>query len=86
MAGLFTFGRVHMASPIAADLGCAFDEGPIGPYIRTDEARQTTVPGVFAGGDAMRAASSVALAVADGAMAGVGAHRSLLFGLAPAAH
>jgi len=24
--------------------------------------------------------------VADGAMAGVGAHRSLLFGLAPAAH
>ncbi|WP_370660622.1 NAD(P)/FAD-dependent oxidoreductase [Massilia arenae] len=83
MAGLFTFGRVHMASPIARDLGCAFDEGPIGPYIRTDEARQTTVPGVFAGGDAMRAASSVALAVADGAMAGVGAHRSLLFGLAP---
>jgi len=83
MAGLFTFGRVHMASPIAEDLGCAFDEGPLGPYIRTDEARQTTVPGVFAGGDAMRAANSVALAVADGAMAGVGAHRSLLFGLAP---
>lgn len=83
MAGLFTFGRVHMASPIAAQLGCAFDEGPLGPYIRTDEGRQTTVPGVFAGGDAMRAASSVALAVADGVLAGVGAHRSLLFGLAP---
>ncbi|MDY0978224.1 NAD(P)/FAD-dependent oxidoreductase [Massilia sp. CFBP9012] len=83
MAGLFTFGRVHMASPVAGDLGCAFEEGPLGPYIRTDEARQTTVPGVFAGGDAMRAANSVALAVADGAMAGVGAHRSLLFGLAP---
>lgn len=83
MAGLFTFGRLHMASPIAAQLGCAFDEGPLGPYIRTDEGRQTTVPGVFASGDAMRAASSVALAVADGVMAGVGAHRSLLFGLAP---
>ena len=84
MAGLFTFGRLHMASPIAQQLGCAFEDGPMGPYIRTDEGRQTTVPGVFAGGDAMRAASSVALAVADGAMAGVGAHRSLLFGLAPA--
>lgn len=83
MAGLFTFGRLHMASPIAQQLGCAFEDGPMGPYIRTDEGRQTTVPGVFAGGDAMRAASSVALAVADGAMAGVGAHRSLLFGLAP---
>ena len=83
MSGLFTFGRVHMASPLAERLGCAFEEGPLGRYIRTDEGRQTSVPGVFAGGDAMRAASSVALAVADGAMAGVGAHRSLLFGLAP---
>lgn len=86
MAGLFTFGRLHMASPIAERLGCVFEDGPLGPYIRTDEGRQTSVPGVFAGGDAMRAASSVALAVADGAMAGVGAHRSLLFGLAPAQH
>jgi thioredoxin reductase len=85
MAGLFTYGRLHMASPIASQLGCEFDEGPIGPFIRTDEGRQTTVPGVFAGGDAMRAASTVALAVADGAMAGVGAHRSLLFGLTPTA-
>lgn len=85
MAGLFTFGRLHMASPIAEKLGCAFEDGPLGPFIRTDEGRQTTVPGVFAGGDAMRAASTVALSVADGAMAGVGAHRSLLFGVTPPA-
>ena len=83
MTGLFTFGRLHMASPIAEQLGCTFDVGPLGPFIRTDDTRQTTVPGVFAAGDAMRAASSVALSVADGAMAGVGAHRSLLFGLTP---
>jgi thioredoxin reductase len=83
MTGLFTYGRVHMASPIAEQLGCAFDQGPLGPFIRTDEGRQTTVPAVFAAGDAMRAASSVALSVADGAMAGVGAHRSLLFGVTP---
>jgi thioredoxin reductase len=83
MTGLFTYGRVHMASPIAEQLGCAFEQGPLGPFIRTDEGRQTTVPAVFAAGDAMRAASSVALSVADGAMAGVGAHRSLLFGVTP---
>jgi thioredoxin reductase len=83
MTGLFTYGRVHMASPIAEQLGCAFDQGPLGPFIRTDEGRQTTVPAVFAAGDAMRAASSVALSVADGAMAGIGAHRSLLFGVTP---
>lgn len=83
MAGLFTFGRLHMASPIAQRLGCAFDDGPIGPFIRTDDGRQTTVPGVFAAGDAVRPASNVPIAVADGAMAGAGAHRSLLFGITP---
>jgi thioredoxin reductase len=70
MTGLFTYGRLHMTSPIAEQLGCAFEQ-------------QTTVPAVFAAGDAMRAASTVALSVADGAMAGVGAHRSLLFGVTP---
>lgn len=84
MAGLFTFGRLHMTSPIAGRLGCAFDDGPLGPYLRTGEMNQSTVPGVFAGGDAMRIAHSVTFAVADGALAGAGAHRSLLFGLAPA--
>ncbi len=79
-AGLFTYGRLHMGSPIAEQLGCAFDDGPLGPFIRTDPAKQTTVPGVFAGGDATRAAGNVAIAVADGAMAGLGAHRSLVFG------
>lgn len=79
-AGLFTYGRLHMASPIAAQLGCEFDEGPLGPFIRTDMTKQTTVPGVFAGGDATRPAGNVAMAVADGAMAGLGAHRSLIFG------
>jgi len=83
MTGLFTYGRVHMASPIAEQLGCAFEQGPLGPFIRTDDSRQTTVPAVFAAGDAMRAVSTVALSVADGAMAGVGAHRSLLFGVTP---
>jgi len=83
MTGLLTYGRLHMASPIAEQLGCAFEQGPLGPFIRTDDSRQTTVPAVFAAGDAMRAASSVALSVADGAMAGVGAHRSLLFGVTP---
>jgi len=83
MDGLFTFGRLHMASPIAAQLGCVLDDGPLGSLVRTDETRQTTMPGVFAAGDAIRNAGNVAMAVADGSMAGVGVHRSLLFGIAP---
>jgi thioredoxin reductase len=43
--------------------------------------KQTSIPGVFACGDAARPSGNVALAVGDGAMAGAGIHRSLMFGL-----
>ena len=79
MAGLFTLTRTSMASPLAQQLGCAFDEGPTGPVIRTDAIMAASVPGVFACGDAGRMMSNIALAVADGALAGVAAHRSLIF-------
>lgn len=79
MAGLFTQARTRMASTLAEQLGCAFEEGPTGPYIRTDGMQQTSVPGVFACGDAARAAGNVAISVGEGAMAGAAAHRSLLF-------
>jgi thioredoxin reductase len=79
MDGLFVLSRTRMASALAQSLGCAFDEGPMGSFIRTDAFKESTVPGVFACGDAARAAGSVALAVGDGAMAGVASHQSLIF-------
>ena len=81
MDGLFTLTRTRLASPVAAQLGCAMDEGPTGAFIRTDAMQATSVPGVFACGDAGRAMGNVALAVGDGALAGAGIHRSLVFGL-----
>lgn len=84
--GLFTFGSVRMSSPLAERLGCAFTDTPLGGVLRVDEAKQTSVPGVYAAGDAIRGMGNVALAVADGAMAGVGAHRSLVFAGASAPH
>lgn len=77
--GLFTLPRTRPASPLAEQLGCAFDDGPLGPFIQTDATKQTTVPGVFACGDAARAMGSVSFAVGDGALAGASAHRSLIF-------
>lgn len=79
MNGLFTQPRTHMASPVAAQLGCALEDGPMGPFIRVDATQTTSVANVFACGDAARAAGSVALAVGDGVMAGFGAHRSTMF-------
>jgi thioredoxin reductase len=79
LAGLFTATRTRMASPLAGQLGCAFDDGPAGPFLRRTMA-ETTVPGVFACGDAAMAFGNVALSVGDGAMTGVSAHRSLIPG------
>jgi thioredoxin reductase len=78
-AGLFTASRTSPASPLAGAMGCAMMETPLGVQISTSESKETSVPGVFACGDAARAPHSVSLAVADGAWAGAQVHRSLLF-------
>lgn len=79
-AGLFTASKISAASPLVTTLGCAMEESPAGPFIKTDMRKETTVPGVFACGDAARPFGNVALAVGDGSMAGSGIHQSLLFG------
>lgn len=79
LEGLFTMPRTQIASPMAASLGCEMEQGPMGAFIKSDMTRETSVPGVFACGDAALPAGSVALAVGDGARAGTGVHRSLVF-------
>lgn len=79
-AGLFTAPFATPASPVAETLGCAHMETPMGIQIRTDEGKQTTVPGAYACGDVARMPHSVSLAVADGAWAGANIHRTLIFG------
>ncbi|WBS05720.1 NAD(P)/FAD-dependent oxidoreductase [Pseudoduganella sp. SL102] len=80
LGALFVSPGAKPASPLAGQLGCAFDEGPFGPYVRVDERKQTTVPGVFAAGDAATPMHSATLASAAGVLAGVHAHQSLVFG------
>lgn len=77
--GLFVATRTRVNSPLAAQLGCDFEPGPLGAFIRTDALKATSVAGVFACGDAARAAHSIAFAIGDGAQAGASAHRSLMF-------
>ena len=80
MDGLFTATRTRVPGAVAAQLGCAMEAGPTGEFIRTDAMQATSVPGVFACGDAARAAGNVAISVGAGAMAGALAHRSMMFG------
>jgi thioredoxin reductase len=79
LGGLFTATGTRPSSPIAEQLGCALDESPAGKFIRTDGMKATTVPGVYACGDAARAFGNVAFAVGDGAQAGAATHQSLMF-------
>lgn len=80
--------QVRMASPLAAALGCAFDDSPFGPIVRIDAWGLTSVPGVYAGGDMARVPHSITFACAGGVAAGIGLHASLVMedahGMAPA--
>jgi thioredoxin reductase len=83
IVALYLGTRSRMASPIAEQLGCAFDEGPAGPLIRTDELKLTTVPGVYAAGDVARPMPNATWASSDGVTAGVAMHRAMVFDAAP---
>ncbi|MES2415964.1 MAG: NAD(P)/FAD-dependent oxidoreductase [Pseudomonadota bacterium] len=78
LRGLFAGAGIEQASPLAGQLGCAMDETPMGPLLRTDGFKQTTVPGVYAAGDAASMRQSISLAIGDGMLAGVSLHQSLI--------
>lgn len=78
-AGLFTQPKTYMSSPLAEQLGCEFEAGPTGEFIKVDAMRETSVKGVFACGDAAIGAGNVAIAVGEGARTGGAAHQSLMF-------
>lgn len=72
MNGLFTQPRRLLSGPIAEQLDCTLEDGPMGLFIQVDEGKATSVPNVFACGDTARAEGNVTLRVADGAMAAFG--------------
>jgi thioredoxin reductase len=76
---LYVGPRTRLNSEIAQQLGCELDDAQFGPIIRTDADKMTTVPGVYAAGDITRGAHTVTFAAADGVMAGLAVHRSLIF-------
>ncbi len=77
LRALFVSARQQMASPLVEQLGCELDESPVGVLIRVDAQKQTTVPGVYAAGDAT-VMGNITLASAEGVRAGVSLHHALI--------
>ncbi|MFL9926862.1 NAD(P)/FAD-dependent oxidoreductase [Herbaspirillum lusitanum] len=78
LGAIFTAPKTHLASPLAQQLGCTIDDGPLGPLIRVDDVKLSSVPGVFAAGDTASMMYNATMASSSGVMAGVAAHRSLI--------
>ncbi|MFC2251528.1 NAD(P)/FAD-dependent oxidoreductase [Labrys portucalensis] len=76
---IFTAPRTCLTSPLAEQLGCHIEDGPLGPLIGVDDQKRTSVEGVFAAGDVTSMMANATMASAAGVMAGVSAHRSLVF-------
>lgn len=66
------------AGTLASQLGCDFDPTPAGTIIRTDANKATGVAGVYAAGDTALARTNITLAAADGVVAGVSLHHTLI--------
>ncbi|MDH7788988.1 thioredoxin reductase [Ochrobactrum sp. 19YEA23] len=77
---LFIAPPNSLSSDIAERLGCSMEQGPLGSVISVNEMKATSIEGVYAAGDATRMAATVTFACADGVMAALAIHRSLVFG------
>jgi thioredoxin reductase len=79
LSALFVAPKTHLTSPLAEQLGCILEQGPMGPVIQVDAFQKTSIPGVFAAGDCAMPMGNVSFASASGTRAGISAHQSLIF-------
>mgnify|MGYP005809710299 FL=1 len=80
LEAIFIAPQTAPASPLAQQLGCAFEDGMTGPHVKLEPGQQrTSVPGVHSAGDVASPMHNATLASAAGVMAGIGAHQSLIF-------
>ncbi|HEX7830663.1 MAG TPA: NAD(P)/FAD-dependent oxidoreductase, partial [Thermoanaerobaculia bacterium] len=77
---LYIAPRNHLNSDIAERLGCDMEHGPLGVRILVNAEQETSVRGIYATGDITRFAHNATFAIADGVMAAMAIHRSLVFG------
>ncbi|MBN5148859.1 NAD(P)/FAD-dependent oxidoreductase [Stenotrophomonas maltophilia] len=74
---LFVPATQAMATPLVQQLGCTLVESPLGVLIEVDAMKHTSVPNVYAAGDATTVGNTT-LAMAEGVRAGIGVHHALV--------
>lgn len=79
LVGIFATTKCTITQDWIFKLGCEIEQNVMGEAIKTNTMKETSVAGIFACGDVARLGGSVPLAVGDGTVAGVAAHRSLIF-------
>lgn len=77
--GLFVQTKPQIQQAWIEKLGCKIEENEFGQFLQTSVLKETSVKSIFACGDVARLGGSVPLAVGDGMLAGMSAHKSLIF-------
>lgn len=75
---IFVHAPISFSTNLGVQLGCETKPGAVGDFFLVDHFQQTSIPGIYAAGDAARPMHSISFAVADGAGAGAFTHQSLV--------
>jgi len=81
LQGLYVAPTITLVSPLITMLNLQVKETPMGTIVSVDEMKQSSTKGVFVAGDISNPMQNGTLAISSGMMAGVAAHRSLIFGV-----
>jgi len=79
LEGLYVSPKVTLTSPLIKMLELELEGTPVGSIVKVDDFKESSVKGVFVAGDLSNPMQSGTFAIASGTMAGVAAHRSLIF-------
>lgn len=80
LKGLYVAPTIVLDSPLIGQLNLELQETPMGTIVKVDDFKESSVKGIFVAGDLSNPMQSATFAIASGTMAGVAAHRSLIFG------
>ncbi|RUO34836.1 NAD(P)/FAD-dependent oxidoreductase [Aliidiomarina soli] len=81
LRGLYVAPTITIQSPLVDALALELNETPMGTFIAVDEFKESSLKGVFVAGDMSNPMQNGTFAIASGTMAGVAAHRALMFNL-----